>query len=437
MKPAQAPRKTLAAIAAGTVAMAAAMWLAGHECLAFWDSDTYINAFGNILRDGADAIRTPAYPVLVGLCRTVFGEALWVYALVAVQLAAFVATVPSVWCLAVRLVPPRAALVATAVYAWCPTFVSFTMFVMPDIWCVIGVVALLCAAVRMSESPGWSAVARCSAISVALVLLKPSNIYIAIWWGVLALALLCLRDRRWRMCAVPAAAMAVVLGGYGMLVQRQTGYYTVSVVSDINDLGNAAQRRKLVPELAPDSATAALFRQINAADTVTNLRRRQMAFVGTEHLTYAQIHGVMSATKSYDPARWHRGILVRLFESMPSNAFPVHGSDGFEYYAAALHVSFYVVYAVILALMAWLGTCTWRHLRLRRTRPARAGTAAGASAGRRLLWLWALWVLVCGGIATAVIGGFDDYGRLSMGAYPALILLCAAAVAPRRGAAAA
>ena len=158
-------------------------------------------------------------------------------------------------------------------------------------------------------------------------------------------------------------------------MQRLTGYYTVSVVSDINDLGNAAQRRKLVPELAPDSATADLFRRINAADTVTNLRRRQMAFIGTESLTYAQIHSVMSATKAYDPARWHRGILVRLFESMPSNAFPIHGSDRLKYYTNALHISFYVVYAVLLALFVWL--CATRR--------------RAVAAVRRQSQLWALW----------------------------------------------
>ena len=288
------------------------------------------------------------------------------------------------------------------------------MFVMPDIWCVIGVAVLLAVAQDFAEHGGRKALAWCVVVSIALTLLKPSNIYIAIWWVVIAMALLLRRNRRWWRYLVPAFAMAVVLGGYGLLVQRLTGYYTVSVVSDINDLGNAAQRRKLVPELAPDSATADLFRRINAADTVTNLRRRQMAFIGTESLTYAQIHSVMSATKAYDPARWHRGILVRLFESMPSNAFPIHGSDRLKYYTNALHVSFYVVYIVILALFVWLSTARCRHV---------------GACGTRLFRLWALWVLVCGGIATAIIGGFDDYGRLAMGVYPALMLLCGAALA--------
>ncbi len=394
--------------------LAVAMWLAGHSCFAFWDTQTYIDAGGNILMRGADAIRTPVYPLVIGLCRLLPGDMTWVYALIILQLGAFIVTIPVVWRVAARLMSARAALVTTAVYAWCPTFVSFAMFVMPDIWCVIGVTVLLALAQKMTECRGYKALTWCVIVSVALVLLKPSNIYIAIWWAVMAAALLLRRNRRWWHCLVPAGVMAVALGGYGLLVQRVTGYYTVSVVSDINDLGNAAQRRKLVPELAPDSATADLFRRINAADTVTNLRRRQMAFVGIESLTYAQIHSVMSATKAYDPARWHRGILVRLFESMPSNAFPIHGSDRLKYYTNALHISFYVVYAVLLALFVWLCTARRRH------------TAEGAS---RLPQLRALWVLVCGGIATAVIGGFDDYGRLAMGVYPALILLCGAVLA--------
>ena len=408
------PYKPLAVIAAGTIILAFAMWLAGHSYIAFWDTQTYIDAGGNILRHGADAIRTPVYPLIVGLCRLLPGETAWVYALVILQLGAFVATVPVIWRVAARLMSARAALLTTGAYAWCPTFVSYAMFVMPDIWCVIGVAVLLAVAQDFAEHGGRKALAWCVVVSIALTLLKPSNIYIAIWWVVIAMALLLRRNRCWWRYLVPAFAMAVVLGGYGLLVQRLTGYYTVSVVSDINDLGNAAQHRKLVPELAPDSATADLFRRINAADTVTNLRRRQMAFIGTESLTYAQIHSVMSATKAYDPARWHRGILVRLFESMPSNAFPIHGSDRLKYYTNALHVSFYVVYIVILALFVWLSTARCRHV---------------GACGTRLFRLWALWVLVCGGIATAIIGGFDDYGRLAMGVYPALMLLCGAALA--------
>lgn len=400
-------------IAAGTIILAFALWLGGHSYFAFWDTQTYIDAGGNILRHGADAIRTPVYPLIVGLCRLLPGDMTWAYALVILQLGAFTATIPVMWRVAGRLMSARAALIVTAAYAWCPTFVSFALFVMPDIWCVIGVTVLLALAQKAADR-SRNTLIWCVVVSIALVLLKPSNIYIAIWWAVIAAAMLLRRNRRWWYSLIPACAMAVALGGYGFLVQRVTGYYTVSVVSDINDLGNAAQRRKLVPDLAPDSATADLFRRINAADTVTNLRRRQMAFIGTESLTYAQIHSVMSATKAYDPARWHRGILVRLFESMPSNAFPIHGSDRLEYYTNALHISFYVVYAVILALFVWL--CAVR----RRC----AGPALS-----RLHRLWALWVLVCGGIATAIIGGFDDYGRLAMGVYPALILLCGAALA--------
>ena len=139
----------------------------------------------------------------------------------------------------------RAALLTTGAYAWCPTFVSYAMFVMPDIWCVIGVAVLLAVAQDFAEHGGRKALAWCVVVSIALTLLKPSNIYIAIWWVVIAMALLLRRNRRWWRYLVPAFAMAVVLGGYGLLVQRLTGYYTVSVVSDINDLGNAAQRRKL------------------------------------------------------------------------------------------------------------------------------------------------------------------------------------------------
>lgn len=409
------PYKFLAVISAGTIVLAIVLWLGGHSCIAFWDTQTYIDAGGNILRHGADVIRTPVYPFIVGLCRLLPGEATWVYALVILQLGVFVATIPVIWRVAGQLMTRRAALITTAVYAWCPTFVSYAMLVMPDIWCVTGVVTLIAVARDMAEQGGRKPLLWCVVISVALVMLKPSNIYIAIWWAVTAVVLLMRRNRSWWHCLVPACAMAAFWGGYGLLVQRITGYYTVSVVSDINDLGNAAQRRKLVPELAPDSTIAELFRSINAADTVTNLRRRQMAFLGTETLTYAQIHNVMSATKDYDPARWHRGILVRLFESMPSNAFPIHGSDRLKYYTNALHISFYVVYAVILALFVWL--CRARQRRF-------------AEPVRRQLQLWALWVLICGGIATAIIGGFDDYGRLAMGVYPALILLCGAALAP-------
>ena len=411
------PYKPLAVITAGTMILAVAMWLAGHSYFAFWDTQTYIEAFGNILRHGADAIRTPIYPLIVGFCRLLPGEMTWAYVLIILQLGAFAATIPVMWRVAARLMSARAALITTAAYAWCPTFVSFAMFVMPDIWCVIGVTVLLAQAQKMAECCGYKALTWCVFVSVALVLLKPSNIYIAIWWAVVAAALLLRRNRRWWYGLVPACAMTVVLGGYGLAVQRITGYYTISVVSDINDLGNIAQRRKLVPELAPDSATADLFRRINAADTVSNHQRRRMAFLGTESLTYAQIHAVMSATKSYDPARWYLGIPARLFESMPSNAFPIHGSDRLKYYTKALHISFYVVYVVILALFVWL--CAARR---------RCGEDSRHSLFR-LSQLWALWVLVCGGIATAIIGGFDDYGRLAMGVYPALMLLCGAVLA--------
>lgn len=418
-------RKALVVIASVTVLIALLMWCFGRSYFAFWDTQTYVDAFDNILCDGVDVIRTPLYPMLLGLCRVVFGDALWAHAVVLVQLAAFIATIPLTLSVAQRLMKPRAAVIVTAVYAWCPTFVSFALFVMPDIWCVIGVVCLIYLSQRLLKRNDRRTMLWCTLTTVALVFLKPSNIYLSIWWGVIALILLIYRQRQWWQPLVVAAVPALLLGGYGLLVQRQLGYYSVSIVSDINDLGNAAQRRKLVPELASDSITAKLFRDINACDSVPNLKRRQMAFVGTEHLTQSEIHRILVETKAYDPARWYRGIVVRLFESLSSNAFPIHGSEKFKYYAESLHISFYVVYLVLLAIFVRLiiyGKDIRRQLKECR---ARAGVRAFQ------LQLWALWILVCGGIATAVIGGFDDFGRLSMGAYPALIILCGAVLSPR------
>lgn len=419
-------RKALVVIASVTVLIALLMWCFGRSYFAFWDTQTYVDAFDNILRDGVDVIRTPLYPMLLGLCRAVFGDALWAHAVVIVQLAAFIATIPLVLSVARRLMKPRAAVIVTAVYAWCPTFVSFALFVMPDIWCVTGVVCLMYLSQRLLQRNDRRAMLWCTLTTVALVFLKPSNIYLSIWWGVIALILLIYRQRRWWQPLVIATVPALLLGGYGLLVQRQLGYYSVSIVSDINDLGNAAQRRKLVPELAPDSATAQLFRDINACDSVPNLRRRQMAFVGTEHLTQSEIHRIMTDTKAYDRARWYRGIAVRLFESLPSNAFPIQGSEGFKYYAQSLHISFCVVYLLLFAAFLRLTVSGFAC----RRRAVATSTTSGDSACR--LQLWALWILTCGGIATAIIGGFDDFGRLSMGVYPALLVFCGALLSPRQ-----
>jgi hypothetical protein len=366
------------------------------------DTMSYYSAWNVLCNEGCvDAIRTPIYPIVLG----VIGH--WSdTAVVLFQCAVFLLSIKYFWRVSCALIPSkRWAMVALVLYGLNPGVFTFNFIILTESLAVSGLVVFIYAAMKVMESPRvWRFVVML-VLLLTLLMLRPAFIYLTV--VMLGLAVISIARRQKRQAVYMVASMVIstaMLLGYAGLVEKKCGVYTVSGVTVWNDLrialsekyteGMVADNPKF--QVAVDECTGAYasdWVKYSVFDTM-NVSLRETA----DFIAQAKAHGGVITII--------RGAVGRVIRVVGDPMFTV---DYYQSIPVITHVTETLHYGdayIVLVLYAILTLCAYRrrHQRL---------SALGV-----LLWLTCV-----GHILVSTYGSYGEWTRLFLPCAPLIVLL--------------
>lgn len=201
------------------------------------DTISYFSAYDTLLQGRLDIVRTPVYPLFIGVCRSLFGDTGGRIVVCLTQCAIFLFSVTRFRVIASRLIPnPRIAFLATAVYGLLPGPMSLNFYLLTESLALSGITILL---YLLSESlhgniraTWWSV-----PLSFGLIMLRPALIYLPAALLLFWIPAMLLKKASVRICIVGLTAVIICGAGcylYSWQMKRQNGYFGLSLISLVN-----------------------------------------------------------------------------------------------------------------------------------------------------------------------------------------------------------
>ncbi len=225
----------------------------------FADTPSYVEAASSLANGEIDIFRTPGYPAVITLCRSIMPQ-YWTELIFALQIGLFYFSIYLFRTLAGRCIPHSsvAAWVMTFVYAVYPAFHIFAFFVATESLGILEVVLLMWLLERWLRKEGWGYYVGITLVSMSMVALRPSLLTIPL--AMIATALVLVFSRRWRHKSLLLFLSAMIQFGvcvpYVLAIHRRINIYSVSIVSVINDYACWRLPGTLYPELFDDPKVA-------------------------------------------------------------------------------------------------------------------------------------------------------------------------------------
>lgn len=205
----------------------------------FWyaaDSYSYLEAWDNHLSHGElDPCRTPIYPTLCGVLRSLFGEGYFTTALRVLQAAVFLASVVCFRRMASAVVrSEQMVLWLTLAYGVLHSTGSWLMQMLTESLALSGMVFLCYCLVSYQRSPRLLPLLGSVLWLAFLVFLRPALVFLLpvclVTWGMFAV-----QRQRYALWGL-VGTLAVCLGevGYCAKFQERCGYFSPSIVSTVN-----------------------------------------------------------------------------------------------------------------------------------------------------------------------------------------------------------
>jgi len=425
----------------------AAVWIALFGFRLCGDTYSYIEAWDTLCGGRLDGLRTPLYPLLLGLPQLLFGrcefeEAFttyvggvprmnminlapgageWVmYSVVCLQYVVFLISIAYFYKICRRMLrSPKASVVLTCIYAFSILLPAVNNMIQTEGLAVSLFVIFVYALTRVWDSGGsWRTVAAASLLLLLLLSLRPSFLYLLPVCGVFCLALLLRRSRRGM--AVRALVALALLGGvvcaYCRQIQKQYGVFSPSTVTTLNNSVRALSAGILVPDELPEGEMRNFLENVggdlgfftnetgavNAYPVAQILIEKfgakavddatRSAFLRHPAETVASLLSSVGVCNEY--------ALLLIPHEVPGHLLVFHL---FVILGLQLRLHLYL----LVAMVAFVGWRLWRR--------------------RRIDPLWALLMLIyAANYLTAVLGAYMDFSRLLITEFPLFLLFIAA-----------
>ena len=205
------------------------------------DTPTYVAAADRLASGVPDMVRTPSYPLIILVARSIFGPSAWPLALVIIQYLALVASSLVFVRIGQRLgIRERIMFWLTLVYMVASANLAFTTFVLTETAATIGVVMYIwCMLRRFPAAPRCADMAWASALLIFLMFLRPIFIYLLL----VQLAYCALILAKYRRTGVRAALAALagfvvatsLLLAYKHEIGRRYHLTSVCSISTVNN----------------------------------------------------------------------------------------------------------------------------------------------------------------------------------------------------------
>ncbi len=232
------PIGILAIIAACAVVNIIMMMIVGGVMLD-GDGPSYINAWEDISRFDINILRTPVYPLFIGICKVVFGETLGVNAVVVVQTIIFLI---SIWyfykCSMILTGSKVISFWATLIYAFFPHFLYFNIRIYTEPLSISGMVFLMYLTLKALNSQSLKYPVWISLIVFFLLFMRPAFLFLIpiyiVGWSILFFT----HKNQRKSCAAGLIGIAFIMfsmAGYAFAYKAKYGVFAMSNVSTINN----------------------------------------------------------------------------------------------------------------------------------------------------------------------------------------------------------
>ena len=228
------------------------------------DTISYISAWDNIVHGQLDKLRTPLYPIYLGLAKEFFGLESFEYYAIIGQYLIFLLSIAPFHSICHRLISnSRIAFWTTAFYALNPFIFSWSACILTESLAISGTIFLMYFIIRLYDSFSYLRLFAATILLVALLLLRPAFIYfipvIIVSWGYL---LKKPEQSRQAIAVISSTVFAcLVLISYMSAYRQQYGLFATSQVSTVNRWFIARQYGLINPDVIADSAFRADIRE--------------------------------------------------------------------------------------------------------------------------------------------------------------------------------
>lgn len=375
------------------------------------DTVTYFNAWDRLLSGMPDPLRTPVYPLIAGSLRAVFGSGGGAVVLCLAQCALFLCSIRWFARLTEALTGnATVAFWATAIYAVYPGPLTLNCILLTESLSLSAMTGLLWLSYLAFKHNNTKAASGAGAITCALVLLRPALIFVPLLFGLFWLIALIARKCSTRTALISmggCVAALALLGGYCLLMKSIHGIAGPSSVTAINNYftvreAGVIDSRQIDEPLLRRTVDSILT--VRPAPGTIEETWTELSAINT-NATPAQIAAFTTGAMKARPVATARYILTdRMARAVSDDA--VYGGSLFPP-VRALTKLIGVNIGAALALMLVFITIM---LRSRKFTP----------------YKWLITLLFAATVATSIIGAQNEWQRLILPAYPALLLMAAA-----------
>jgi hypothetical protein len=209
-------------------------------------------------------LRTPSYPIYLGIFRELFGVQGDVAAMM-VQIIVFLASIKCFWWLASHLsLNKKVVFVMTAAYGLIPGISTYALVPLTELFAMCGILFLLALLVKMSERLRIIHTIEFVLLLTFLIFLRPALLFLFVVIALLAIVWICRKKMKQGLVLIGTMAfILILLVSYKQAIQKEYGISTISSVSLCNDLGLIDEdvRSRISTSISYDEADKYSYKQ--------------------------------------------------------------------------------------------------------------------------------------------------------------------------------
>lgn len=198
--------------------------------------DSYITAWDNYSNGIIDAMRTPVYPLFLGLLRLIFGEKLFGLSAVIIQHIVFLISVRFFYKTAQYITnSERVSFWLTLFYALMPSITSWNNIILTESFAISGSVFLLYLTIQLYQKVSPNTLILHTIMMITLLFLRPIFVYMLPVFAVFWTFAIIKKKFRVGLCGFSGVLISIVcLFSYMKVYEKEYGVFASSLVNTYN-----------------------------------------------------------------------------------------------------------------------------------------------------------------------------------------------------------
>lgn len=398
------------------------------------DTPTYIAAAEAFGRGELDLVRTPGTSFFLWLCHLLSGPySLYMFSVV--QEVLWLITVVMVWDMCRMVSRSRVFRVfVTGIYVLYEviTYTPYTVFIGSDLLGYVTAVIFLWLSLPplVGDDRGLLKRAVWMVLTVfAAIAIRPASLFmlpiLVVYW----IVVLCMMKRKAVSGAVAALTGTVLiicaLVGYRNAIERKFGFPGLTMVSYANNYVGARYYGLFRTEYIKDDVLKAQVDSFYAENPKLTWVHRgwvEIQKFAAYDSTYVLMNDAVNRSLTNDYIQTSKMLFKRMEESANEPIVELGLPTGLARTLLIFTPRMGVIYLFLLLFFPMLFVV--RQIRFSSGDAGGAGSREGRMAGNLAVWIF-LWGYAVCNIAEVLIGAYAEYGRLSFGCYPALLIMLA------------